>query len=196
MRVSRAVARRETAPLDAEVHEQTAIEPDHPARQLAEAASPIGKWWTYVPAAVLAAAYVAASGERRSRVAGMAAIVTAASAATALSHVFDDLLPQPPAPPGRPTRDHPVFPSGHAFGTMSVALMAAYVITREAIAHAAIVYPLALAVPIASSAGRLIEEKHWISDIGGGYLAALALTAAIASAYEATRCEERTGSDD
>jgi membrane-associated phospholipid phosphatase len=187
--VARAVARRETAPVDAQVHEQTAVEPGHPVREAAEAIAPVGKWWTYLPAALLAGGYVLArrseEGEGRSRVAGMAAIVGAACIAALVNKQFDELLPQPPAPPGRPSPDHPVFPSGHAFGTLTVALAAAYVISREELAAAAIVFPTATVIPILSSVARLMEEKHWISDIGGGYLAAITLASLSAAAYEA-----------
>lgn len=181
--VACAVARRRTVAVDREVHEQTAVEQGHPARDAAQA---IGKWWSSVPAGVLTSAYVALSSERRgpSRVAGMAAIVGAATAATALADLFDELLPQPPPPPGRPPA-HPVFPSGHAFGTASVALTAAYVLVRERAAHPAVVIPIATAVPLVSSMARLMEEKHWISDVIGGHLAAVALAFFALAAYEA-----------
>jgi membrane-associated phospholipid phosphatase len=187
--IARAVARRDTAAVDHEVHDQTAIHPGHPAREVAEAAGPIGKWWTYVPAAVLTGAYVVASREEDdelpSRILGTAAIVGTAAIAAALNQVFDDLLPQPPAPPGRPSPDHPVFPSGHAFGTSSVALAAAYVLAREGCAHPLLAFPTAMVIPMASSVARLVEEKHWISDILGGHLAAIALSTLMLAVYEA-----------
>jgi hypothetical protein len=186
--IARAVARRDTAAVDHEVHEQTAIQPGHPVRKAAEAAGPIGKWWTYVPAAVLTGVYVVASREEKdelpSRVLGTVAIVATAAIAAALGEAFDDLLPQPPAPPGRPSPNHPVFPSGHAFGTSSVALAAAYVLAREGCAHPLLGFPAAMVIPVVSSVARLVEEKHWISDILGGHLAAIALSALMLGAYE------------
>jgi membrane-associated phospholipid phosphatase len=189
--VARAVATREAAPVDREVHQQTALEPGHPARRAAEAASPLGKWWMYVPGALLAGVYVVATREEDDelppRLYGTLAIVGAAIVAAVTNKQFDDLLPQPPAPPGRPSPDHPVFPSGHAYGTLSVALTAAYVLMREEVAHGAIAFPIALAIPVASAAARLVEEKHWISDIAGGYLAALTLASLVLAPYEAAR---------
>lgn len=184
--LARAVARRETAPIDHEVHHHTKLDKGEPGREAAEKVSPIGKWWTYVPAALLTGTYVFArrDREKQSRVAGTAAIVSASVVAAAVNHVFDYLLPQPPPPPGRPP-DHPVFPSGHAFGTMSVALTAAYVLSREDLVRGEIAFPLSLIVPIVSSAARMIEEKHWISDILGGYLAAAGLSCAALAGYEA-----------
>jgi membrane-associated phospholipid phosphatase len=188
--VARAVARRETAPVDHEVHDETAMPRRHPARVAAKVLAPIGKWWAYVPIAALIAGYVVAAHVRRrdGRFGAAAAVVlvTTASAAAVLNHFFPDFLPQPPAPPGRPSRDHPVFPSGHTFGTMTVALIGAYVVFREKLAHGSIVFPAALTIPAASSLGRLAEEKHWISDIAGGSLAAIALASFGAAVYELT----------
>lgn len=179
--IARAVARRDTAPVDRDVHAKTAVDPDHPARRAAGKVAPIGKWWTYVPAAALAGGYVFVA---RRRVAGTAAIIATSIVAAALNETFDDLLPQPPAPPGRPTPDHPVFPSGHAFGTTAVALAAAYVLSRERAAHPLVVFPIAAAIPLLSSAGRLIEEKHWISDILAGHLGAVGVAGVMLGVYE------------
>jgi membrane-associated phospholipid phosphatase len=183
--VTRKVAARVTD-VDREVLDRTGIsDAEHPIRRAADAVHPMGKWWTYVPAAALTGVYVVAA---RRRVAGSLSILAAAGTAVALSHAFDDLLPQPPAPPGRDTPDHPVFPSGHAFGTTTVALAAAYVLTREELAPAAVAFPVALAIPLVTSAARVIEEKHWITDIAGGFLAAIALSSLTSAAYEA--CSE------
>lgn len=186
--LARAVARLDTAPVDHNVHKKVAVDEEHPVRDVAEKAAPIGKWWTYVPVAAAAATYVlvaADDDDRQSHLAGAAAIVTTAVAAALINKRFDELLDQPPAPPGRDTPDHPVFPSGHAFGTSAVALAAAYVLSREELLPAAIAFPAAFTLPVATSAARLMEEKHWISDIAGGLLAAMSLAAVTLAAYEA-----------
>lgn len=186
--ITRAVARRGAGRVDRKVHDETTIREDHPARKVAEAVHPVGKWWTYVPAAALAGTYVLLSRDERpempSRLFGTAAILVAATAAAALNETFDELLPQPVAPPGRPTPDHPVFPSGHAFGTSAVALSAAYVLAREGLARVSLVVPVAIAIPLCSSVGRLLEEKHWISDIVAGHLGAITLASSTLALYE------------
>ncbi|MBV9772637.1 MAG: phosphatase PAP2 family protein [Gemmatimonadetes bacterium] len=190
-----AVARRETAEADEEVREHTAAPRGHPAREAAEAISPIGKWWTYIPAALGAGACVLAApggwepGARRSRGAGAGAVLLAGTVATALNPAFDRWLPQPPAPPGHESRRKPVFPSGHAFGPGAVALSTAYVLSREGIAHPAVAMPVAMTVPLVTAGGRMLVEKHWASDVLGGYLGGVALAAACLAAYEATRVE-------
>ena len=187
--LARGVATRATATVDRKVQRRAAKPKMHPARRAAKAAAPIGKWWTYLPAAALAGAYVGVvrEGDDTSPLAGVLTIVTAACLAALLNERFDDMFPQPPAPPGRASRTHPVFPSGHAFGTSSVALSAAYVIAREEIASPMLSFPVALAIPFASSVLRMVEEKHWLSDIAGGHLAAIALASLCSCGYEVSR---------
>ena len=188
-----AVARRDTARADEKVRRRTAPRRGNPARKVADAISPAGKWWTYIPAALAASAYVlnadeaSGDGAARSRRAGAGAITLASVVATGLTHAFDRWLPQPPAPPGRKSRRKPVFPSGHAFGPTAVGLSAAYVLAREGLARPGVAIPAALAVPAVTAGGRLIDEKHWASDIVGGYLGGFALAAACLAAYEAAR---------
>jgi undecaprenyl-diphosphatase len=191
--MARAVARRETAALDRKVQRKTKASRGTPARKAASAASPVGKWWSYVPAAAVTGLYVIFAGDSRrkaidnvSRLNGAAAIVGAAGLAAVINQFLDDLIPQPPAPPGRP-KDHPVFPSGHAFGTTAVALAAAHVLTREELVEPALIYPLAAVLPLVTAAARMMEEKHWLSDIIGGYLAALAVAGVPLTMYEAAK---------
>jgi membrane-associated phospholipid phosphatase len=185
--LAQAVARRKTAPVDDDVHERIAVDEEHPVRDVAEGIAPIGKWWTYVPLATVAAGYVVLKADHRS---GAAAIVSAAVAAALINKRFDDLLDQPPAPPGRDTPDHPVFPSGHAFGTSAVALAAAYVLSREELAPAYVAFPVALTLPVVSATARLMEEKHWLSDVAGGLLAAITLTSISLAVYEGVRTRD------
>jgi membrane-associated phospholipid phosphatase len=186
-----AVARRKTAHADHEVLERTAPPEGHPVRRVAGALSPVGKWWTYIPAAVATSAWIVAAqrdgedGERRSGGIGAGAIVASSVIATGLNHAFDAWLPQPPAPPGRESRTKPVFPSGHAFGPAAVGLTSAYVLAREGIASPFAAVPVAVAVPAVTAGGRMLEEKHWASDVLGGYIGGIALAAACLAAYEA-----------
>jgi membrane-associated phospholipid phosphatase len=188
-----AVARRDTAAADHEVRKRTAPDRRHPARRAAKAIAPAGKWWTYLPMALGASAWViGAPGGRTSRAlhsrgAGASAVLLAASVATALNPAFDRFLPQPPTPPGHGKRRKPVFPSGHAFGPGAVSLATAYVLAREGIARPAAAFPAALALPLVLSGGRVLEEKHWASDVLGGLLGGVAVAAACLAAYEAGR---------
>jgi len=185
-----AVVRRETAAVDEAVRKRARARRGHPVREAAAKAAPVGKWWTYLPGALGASAYLlAARGEDderagRSRTVGAGAVLLAGTIATVLNGKFDEFLPQPPAPPGHP-RGKPVFPSGHAFGPGAVAFSTAYVMAREGLARPAVAAPAALAIPLALAGGRMIVEKHWASDVLGGCLAAVAVAAACLAGYEA-----------
>ena len=188
-----AVARRDTASADHAARRRTAARRGHPARKAAKALSPAGKWWTYIPGAVASAVYLlkasptTARDEARSRRTGAGAVFLAGVVATALNPTFDRLLPQPPAPPGHRSRRKAVFPSGHAFGPSAVSLATAYVLSRERLARPRWAFPAALAVPAVTAGARMMQEKHWASDLLGGLLAGVAVAAACTAAYEAAR---------
>lgn len=192
--LARAAARRETAQTDEKVRRHTAPAPTSAVRRTAHALAPLGKWYTYVPAALGIATYTLLApritprrpGERDRR-AGAAAITAASALAYGLSVAFDAWLPQPPAPPGHSDPNRPVFPSGHAFGTGAVSLTSAYVLARQGRARTGIAMPVAAALPLALAGTRLIDERHWASDILGGYLAAIAVSAACLAGYEVAR---------
>jgi membrane-associated phospholipid phosphatase len=178
--------RRATAPVDEEVRRRAAEAGSGPvARHVLAAPLPLGKWHAYLPLAVGAAAYVLrARGGRGHSAAGARAVVLAGLLPTALGPAFDRWLPQPPAPPGHPSPRDPVFPSGHTLGPGSVALAAAYVLAREGLLHAGIGVPAAFAMPLVTAGGKLTGQKHWASDVVGGYLGALAVAGACLAAYE------------
>jgi hypothetical protein len=114
-------------------------------------------------------------------------VTLAGAMAAALAPAFDRWLPQPPAPPGHADVHAPVFPSGHTFGPGTVALASAYVLAREGIAPMALALPAAFALPLATAGGKLVAQKHWMSDVAGGYLGALAVAGACCAAYERAR---------
>ena len=185
-----AVARRVTARADHAARKRTAARRGHPVRNAAKAMAPAGKWWTYIPSALGASLYLlraaAPPGEDRprSRRTGAGAVFLAGVMATALNPAFDRWLPQPPTPPGHRKRNKAVFPSGHAFGPSAVSLAAAYVLAREGLARPGVGFPAALAIPAVTAGARMLQEKHWASDILGGYLGGIAVAAVCVAAYE------------
>jgi len=186
-----ATAQRRTAHADHKLRKKVAPKRGHPVRKAADAMSPAGKWWTYIPAAAAASAYLVkangtdANEAPRSRRVGAGAVFLAGVVATALNPAFDHWLPQPPPPPGHKSRKKPVFPSGHAFGPSAVGLTTAYVLSREEMVAPAAAFPAALAVPLVTAGARMLLEKHWASDVLGGALAGATVAAACAAAYEA-----------
>jgi membrane-associated phospholipid phosphatase len=165
--------------------------PDGKHKEVAPLLHPLGKWWSYVPAAAVAGAtvYARGSGGRRERAAGAGAVLLAAAAGALACPVFDRVLPQPPTPPRRRADPKPTFPSGHATGVGAVAMTAAYVLRREGIIGGAAAVPLALMPPVVSGLARVVERKHWPSEVAGGLLAAVVISSFSSLVYELERAE-------
>jgi membrane-associated phospholipid phosphatase len=160
-------------------------------RRTANLLHPLGKWYAYVPAAVAAGATVYAKGSGRppERAAGAAALLLAAAAGALVNPLFDKILPQPAPPPARRSNPKPTFPSGHAFGLGAVAFTAAYLLHRENIITPAAAAPLALLPPLISGLGKIIEKKHWPSEVAGGLLVAATIASLSTLLYELERAD-------
>ena len=203
--VAWASATRASATADRRVRGRAALPKTHPVRRATAAVAPLGKWWAYMPIALGIGAWLLVSrdfrrGERdvttlrprrRPRIAerlpAAVTVVGAGALAAALSPVFDKVLPQPPVPPGRRNRRKPVFPSGHAFGPTALAATSAWVLAREGLLPPSAAIPVSLAFPLTTVAEKLAGQKHWASDVVGGWLAGAAIAAGCLAAYESTR---------
>jgi membrane-associated phospholipid phosphatase len=182
--VTWASASRATAHFDRTLAPRLALRPRTRRRKLAEQLAPIGKWYSIVPAAVVAGAVVARVAERPA--AGATIIASATSAL--LAKVFDHLLPQPPVPANhRHEPQKAVFPSGHAMVGTAVSLTTAYVVSRERLASGAAAFPAAIVFSLGNPALKLAVRKHWPTDAIGGLAAGLAVAAACCAVYEAVR---------
>jgi membrane-associated phospholipid phosphatase len=192
--LSRAVANRQTLDVDRELHGDLTPAPSHPLRRAGKALGPIGKWYSYVPVALGIASTVLnqrdpsfrRNATRRNRRTGAAAVAASGLASVALTELFDRVLPQPPTPPGHEP-GKPVFPSGHMFGPLTVGLVSSYVLGKERLTSPYVSIPAALTIPLVAAATRVVEEKHWSSDVLGGALGGIAVAGVILAAYELTR---------
>jgi undecaprenyl-diphosphatase len=148
---------------------------------VADAVGPLGKPWVHGPVSLAIAAVLWRRGSR----AGAGAVVLSSAASGTLSKIFDYALPHRSPPPGRHSPSTPSFPSGHSLETAAVSLTAAYILTRERVAHPLLVIPAALTVPLSSGIGRLYMDRHWMSDVLAGWLGGITVAALSAAAYEA-----------
>ena len=178
-----AVARRETKPLDHSLREKVPDAPDADASKAAEVIGPIGKDWLLVPLGVSVTGYMWQRG------AGARALIPAVAAVTAATGtwLFDEHLDIQRPPPGHPKRNEPSFPSGHALRTTAVSLTTAYVLARESKVNPAPAFALASVLSVLSPAGRVYLDRHWASDVIGGWLAGLTTAALCSAAYESLR---------
>ena len=189
--LSTAVATRSTSRFDRALRPRLKLNKGRALRRGADALAPLGKWYATMPAAAGLSAWVLAhdgrNGARRAPRAGAAAIVCASAIAAGAAKVFDRTLPQPPPPPGHRSRTKPVYPSGHALVTGAPAITAAYVLRREGMIGPRAALAAGVLIPLVSAGGKVVEEKHWASDVLGGALAASAVACACMAAYEASR---------
>ena len=155
--------------------------------EIAEAAGPLGKEWLHLPLAACLSAALWFRGIHWMR----AIVPTVASAGAEIaSRVLDAVPPHRSPPPGHPKQHKPSFPSGHALETSAVSLTCAYVLAREDLIPPGPAFGTAALLTVASSAGRLYLDRHWISDSIGGALVGVAIASGCAALYERARSHE------
>lgn len=148
----------------------------------ATATGPLGKEWLHGPLALGLSAYLWHRG------AGAEALAPAlASAAAELQSRLCDRYPLRRVPPGHPHQGKPSFPSGHALESSAVGITAAYVLSRERIVDPIPAFGVAVGLSAASTAGRIYLDRHWLSDVLGGWLLGVATAAVCAVAYDAAK---------
>ncbi|MDF3064439.1 MAG: hypothetical protein K0R38_40 [Polyangiaceae bacterium] len=152
------------------------------ARFAANAATPIGKWWGYLPASLGVSLRLLRAGR------STAALTIAGSAvgAALLPPLLDRSLAHRSPPPERRGPRVQSYPSSHALQTSAVALTTGYVLWREKLAPSGAFVPLTAASALAGLS-RFVLDRHWTSDLLGGYLAGVAFGAACAGGYELAR---------
>ncbi|HEX2722549.1 MAG TPA: phosphatase PAP2 family protein [Gemmatimonadaceae bacterium] len=153
------------------------------SRGTKEAVTPfgyLGKEWSVLSAAGLLGTKLAIDGS----IPGAAAVVASTLGGIAASHIFDAVLPQRTPPPGRRAPFDPHFPSGHALHSASLIGTSAWVLSREGKGDRRIIVAAAAALTAALGVDRLLQDRHWSSDVAGGWLAALTITALASAGYE------------
>ena len=185
--VSLAVARGKTSRFDRRAKRRVhvlRIDSRHPKalRTVAVGTTPLGNWWAYVPPSLVTARRLQGQG----RTAAALTVAGTAVSAALLPLLLDRLLQHRLPPPERHEPSKQSYPSGHALQTSAVAVATSYVLLREGIAPRWSVAPLGLA-SLAAGAGRLLLDRHWTTDVVGGYLAGVSLGATCAGLYELRR---------
>jgi membrane-associated phospholipid phosphatase len=187
--IARRVATKRSEPLDQEVREWAQA---HRASSLDLAAKPV----TLLSVPLLVVGATAAliwrlqqDGRRR---AAIAVAVTPVAAAVA-GQSFTTFLSQrnPPdkgdAPDGEVSE--PSFPSGHTTGVTAEALVVAFILSQEELATPRTLALLA-AWPLLVGITRVYRDRHWVSDVLGGWAAGTAVAAGAALLYGVIRAPD------
>jgi undecaprenyl-diphosphatase len=181
--VSSAVARGKTRDDDRRARRKIVRRSSKPLRIFSEATGHIGKWYVHMPVAALGASALARTGHRQAAATLASTSVIAAAASRLLDRIHDHRTP----PPGKHDPSAQSYPSGHAIETTSVAFVAAWILASERISPAFVVAPATVVISLISGLGRLVLDRHWVSDAAAGYCAGIALGAACAGTFELSR---------
>ena len=136
-----------------------------------------------LPLAGLAGARLLLDGKK----VGATAIAVATMAAVGSSHLFDAILKQRTPPPGRRAPADPHFPSGHALHSTALLAIGAWVLSREGLIAKKTAGTAAGVLALALGFDRLVQDRHWTSDVVAGWLAAISIAGLAATGYEAAR---------
>lgn len=178
--LTRAVAHRRTTESDQTFRDEVQSTRTTLGDGSATATGPIGKEWLHGPAALGLSGYLWYRG------AGAEALAPSlASALSELQSRLFDRLALRRVPPGHPHQGKPSFPSGHALESSAVGLAAAYTLSREGMMGPAAAFTAAVILSVASTAGRIYLDRHWLSDAVGGWLMGVATAALCMAAYDA-----------
>ena len=179
---ARLVARGRTARADNHARDELQAARVPAADAAAKASGHLGKEYLHFPMAVALALAL--------RQHGMGVRAAVPVLASALSELVNRLVTRTlhirVVPPGHPEHrnEKPSFPSGHAMETTAVAGASAYVLAREGIVPAAPAFAAAGLAAAASTVGRLVLDRHWVTDAVGGTLLGIAIAAASGAVYE------------
>jgi membrane-associated phospholipid phosphatase len=144
-----------------------------------------GRWPTLIGGAIAATAVGRRFDARRALPVAMA--VPLALGAHLLAKVA--IQRRRPATARLTGKTTPSFPSGHAARGAALTGIVSHVAIREGLVSAAVVLPLAAAISAAGGVSRIPIDRHWTSDLVGGWGLGVAVAAGCALWYDASRSD-------
>jgi undecaprenyl-diphosphatase len=137
------------------------------------------------PAVYMTTALLVAASLRRRRAPGSEPVIASSLGAWATHRLLKVLIrrQRPPSQVGDADEEQS-FPSGHTTGATAVALTSAYMLARDQVLPLSRALPLAICVPTCVGVSRIYEDEHWATDVLGGWLAGVCVTALSANHFE------------
>lgn len=151
------------------------------ARAVADTCAQLTGQWPPAIAGALAAAAVARRLGVRPALPVLAAVPLGNAAHAALKYTRRHHRPLLARLTGKRT---PSFPSGHATRAAAAAGILAHVAARDGRVPASVVLPAAAAVALVGAGQRVWVERHWATDVIGGWALGAAVAAGCAGWYD------------
>ena len=182
------VLRGHTRPFDDRIRAQFPRYRRSRTKHTTETLGPIGKTWLHLTVTGGVAGYLLLKGKG---VDSATTVILSSLAAYGASGAAEKYLPRRHAPWGRWSITEPSFPSGHALRAATVTLVTSYVLVRENVCHRKLAIPVALAIPPLTALHALYLDRHWATDIVGGWLGGVAIATACAYGYETAQARKK-----
>lgn len=157
-------------------------------KRTTETLGPIGKTWLHLSLTGAVAAYLLLRGKG---VDSATTVILSSLASYGASGAAEKFLPRRHAPWGRLSATEPSFPSGHALRAATVTLVTAYVLLRERVGRPKVAIPIALAIPPLTALHALYFDRHWATDIVGGWLGGVVVGTACVYGYEVAQARKK-----
>jgi undecaprenyl-diphosphatase len=182
------VLRGATRPVDHAIRAQFPRYRRSRTKRTTETLGPIGKTWLHLTVTGGVAGYLLLKGKG---VDSATTVILSSIAAYGASATAEKFLPRRHAPWGRLSPTEPSFPSGHALRAATVTLVTSYVLIRENVCHRNVAIPIALTIPPLTALHALYLDRHWATDIVGGWLGGVSIATACAYAYEVAQARKK-----
>ena len=185
------VLRGATRPFDDAVRKQFPRYRRSRTKRTTKTLGPIGKTWLHLAVTGGVAGYLLLRGKGLD---SAMTVILSSVASYGASGAAEKFLPRRHAPWGRLSVTEPSFPSGHALRAATVTLVTAYVLVRENVGKRKVAVPVAIAVPALTALHALYLDRHWATDIAGGWLGAITIAGVCAYGYEVAQARKRATS--
>jgi len=157
-------------------------------KRTTETLGPIGKTWLHLTVTSGVAGYLLLLGKG---VDSATTVILSSIASYGASGAAERFLPRRHAPWGRLSFTEPSFPSGHAMRAATVTMVTAYVLVRENVGSRKTAVPIVMAIPALTALHALYFDRHWATDIIGGWLAGAAIASGCAYGYEVAQARKK-----